>query len=110
VIVQSVILWIAIALQFWFLLLGMNYTFPLGAATLVMVGAGIGSIAQVPGIGGGFQAVFIICMTTLFQIPKEQATATAMIAWAVSYGPTVAAAAIYMAVQGISFRELKGTV
>jgi uncharacterized protein (TIRG00374 family) len=110
VIFHSAVLWIAIVLQFWFLLLGMNYAFSLGAAALVMVGAGIGSIAQVPGIGGGFQAVFIICMTTLFQIPTERATATAMIAWAVSYGPTVAAAAIYMAKQGISMSELKSTI
>jgi len=110
VILHSAVLWITIALQFWFLLLGMNFKFSLGAATLVMVAAGVGSIAQVPGLGGGFQAAYFFSMTTLFHIPTEQATATALIAWVVSYGPTVAVAAIYMAVQGISFRELKGTV
>ncbi len=80
VILQSGVLWIVIALQFWALLLGMNFEFSLGAATLVMVGAGIGSIAQVPGIGGGFQAGYIFGMMTLFQIPKEQAIATSLIA------------------------------
>jgi hypothetical protein len=48
--------WILIALQFWFMLLGMNFSLSAASATLVMVGAGIGSIAQIPGIGGGFQA------------------------------------------------------
>ena len=110
VIFQSAVLWATIALQFWTLLLGMNFSFPLGAATLVMVAAGIGSIAQVPGIGGGFQVAYSLCMTTLFQIPKEQAAATSIIAWIVSYAPTVAVAAIYMAAQGISMRELKSTI
>lgn len=110
VIFHSAVLWLAIALQFWTLLLGMNFAFPLGAATLVMVSAAIGSIAQVPGIGGGFQVAYSICMTTLFQIPKEQAAATSLIAWVFSYAPTVAIAAVYMAVQGISMRELKSTI
>jgi uncharacterized protein (TIRG00374 family) len=107
VVLQSALLWVAIAGQFWFLLRGMNFDFSPGASTLVMVAAGIGSLAQVPGVGGGFQFAYIAAMTTLFQIPTERATATALIAWAVSYGPTVAVAAIYMVVQGISVRELK---
>jgi uncharacterized protein (TIRG00374 family) len=110
VILQSAMLWIVIALQFWFLLRGMNFDFSLGASTLVMVAAGIGSLAQIPGVGGGFQFAYIACMTTLFQVPTERATATALIAWVISYGPTVAGAAIYMVVQGISVKELKNTL
>jgi hypothetical protein len=52
--------------QFWFMLLGMNFRFSIAAATLVMVGAAVGSVAQLPGIGGGFQALYIFCMTTFF--------------------------------------------
>jgi uncharacterized protein (TIRG00374 family) len=110
VLAQSAILWITIALQFWFLLLGMNFPFTLGAASLVMVGAGIGSIAQIPGIGGGFQAGYMIGMMTLFQVPSERAFGTSLIATVVSYAPTVVIAAIYMLVQGISVRELKSTI
>ena len=110
VILHSAVLWIVIALQFWFLLLGTNSGFSIGAATLVMVAAGIGSVAMLPGIGGGFQAAISFCMTTLFQVPKEQATATSLIAWVVSYAPTIIVGAIYMAVKGISIRELKNTV
>src|SRR5215475_13012702 len=50
--VHSFALWIVIALQFWFMMLGMKFQMSFAAATLVMVGAAIGSIAQVPGIGG----------------------------------------------------------
>ena len=46
-----------------------------------MVGAAIGSIAQTPGIGGGFQAGYIFCMTSFFMVPTEQAIATSLLAW-----------------------------
>jgi len=110
VVVQSVLLWIAIALQFWFLLLGVNIDLSLGAATVVMVGSAIGSLAHIPGVGGGFQAAYIFCMTTFFRIPLEQAAATSLMVTIVSYGPTVALAGLYMLVQGISFSDLKATV
>jgi uncharacterized protein (TIRG00374 family) len=107
VLAHSLVLWIAIALQFWFMLLGMKLSFSVAAATLVMVVTAIGSIAQVPGIGGGFQAGYIFCMTTFFALPKEQAIATALIAWASSYLPTVVAGGLYMVSHGLSLKDLK---
>jgi len=107
VLAHSLILWIAIAFQFWFMLLGMKLSFSVAAATLVMVVTAIGSIAQVPGIGGGFQAGYIFCMTTFFALPKEQAIATALIAWASSYLPTVLAGGVYMVSHGLSLKDLK---
>jgi uncharacterized protein (TIRG00374 family) len=107
VIAHSVVLWVAIALQFWFMLLGMKLSFSVAAATLVMVITAIGSIAQVPGIGGGFQAGYIFCMTTFFALPKEQAIATSLIAWTSSYLPTVVAGGFYMVSQGLSWKDLR---
>ena len=106
-IAHSVALWVVIALQFWFTLLGMNFNFSLQAATLVMVGAAIGSIAQVPGVGGGFQAGFVFCMTTFFEVPAEQAIAASLVAWVFSYVPTIVITGIYMIVQGMSFNDLR---
>jgi len=107
VVLHSVLLWITIALQFWFLLLGMNFAFSAGAATLVMVVAGIGSIAQIPGIGGGFQAGYIFSMTIFFNVPAEKAVATSLLATVMSFVPTIAIALVYMLTHGISLRELK---
>jgi glycosyltransferase 2 family protein len=106
-IIHSVFVWIVIVLQFWFMLLGMNFRFSISAATLVMVGAAIGSIAQVPGIGGGFQAGYIFCMTTFFIVPPEQAIATSLVAWVSSYVPTVLAGGLYMVSHGVSLKDLK---
>src|SRR5436853_2951318 len=44
-IAHSFLVWIVILLQFWFMLLGMNLHFSISAATLVMVGAAIGTLA-----------------------------------------------------------------
>ena len=73
VVFHSVAMWIMIALQAWLTLKGMNFTLPFAATTLVMVGAAIGSVAQIPGIGGGFQVAFAFCMTKFFQVPAEAA-------------------------------------
>ena len=106
-IAHSVFVWILIVLQFWFMLLGMNFRFSIAAATLVMVGSAIGSLAQVPGIGGGFQAGYVFCMTTFFIVPPEQAIATSLVAWLSSYVPTVLAGGLYMVSHGLSLKDLR---
>jgi len=110
VLFHSAALWIAMTLQSWFLFFGMDFDFSFGAATLVMVALAIGSIAQIPGIGGGFQVAWIFCMTTFFQVPVEQATATALLAFVLSYSPTILVAALYLLVQGISVREFRTSI
>ena len=73
----------------------------------MMVGAAIGSIAQIPGIGGGFQAGYVFCMTTFFMVPPEQAIATSLLAWVSSNIPTVAATGVYMISHGLSLKDLR---
>jgi len=103
----SIAVWITIVLQFWFMMLGMSIHFSIEAATLVLVGAAIGSVAQIPGIGGGFQAGYVFCMTTFFGVPPEQAIATSLAAWVLSNVPTTAVAALYMISHGLSLKDLR---
>jgi uncharacterized protein (TIRG00374 family) len=104
---HSIVVWIVIVLQFWFMLLGMDFPFSVSAATLIMVGAAVGSVAQLPGVGGGFQAVYIFCMTTFLSVSKERATASAMMAWISQLVPTVLAAALYMISHRMSLKDLR---
>jgi glycosyltransferase 2 family protein len=106
-VLHSLALWIMIVLQFWFLMLGMHFEFSVMAATLIMVFVAIGSIAQIPGIGGGFQAAFVFVLSTFFAVSTEKAVAASLIAWVMSYGPTVAIAAIYMMFTGLSVKDLR---
>ena len=110
VLLQSAVLWVVIALQFWFMLLGMNFPVSAAPATLVMVGAAIGSIAQIPAIGGGFQAGYVFCMTAFLQVPLEQAVATSLMVTVLSFVPTVAISLLFMLTEGFSIRDLKPAV
>jgi uncharacterized protein (TIRG00374 family) len=103
----SVTLWIVISLQFWFMILGVRLDFNFSAAALVLVVTAIASIVQVPGIGGGFQLGFSACMTTFFAVPAERAVAASLVAWALSYVPTIAISAVYMLFTGLSFKDLR---
>jgi uncharacterized protein (TIRG00374 family) len=107
VILHSALVWVFIVLQFWTMLLGVHFQFSLSAATLVMVGAAIGSIAQIPGVGGGFQAGYVFCLTTFFGVPPEQAIATSLVAWVSSTVPTVLLGGVYMISHGLSLKDLK---
>ena len=109
-IAHSVLLWIVNALQFWFMMLGLHFNLSAEAATLAMVGSAIGSIVQLPGVGGGFQAGFVFCMVTFFETPGEKAVAAALVAWAFSYAPTVLATVGYMVVQGVRLRDIKSMI
>ena len=104
--VYSLLMWLGIALQFWLMLVGLNLEFTFREATLVLVASALGSIAQVPGIGGGFQAGFIFCVTTFFLVPLETAVGASLVAWFVTYVPTIVVAAIYITWKGISARDL----
>jgi len=107
VMLHSVALWILMALQSWSMFFGMDLEFSFGAATLVMVAAAIGSIVQVPGIGGGFQIAWAFCLVELFGVGREQAVASALIAFVFSYGPTIVLGGLYVLAKGISMSDFK---
>jgi len=110
VVFHSVVLWITIALQAWLTLKGMNFALPFAATTLVMVGAAIGSVAQIPGIGGGFQVAFAFCMTKFFRIPAEAALSAAMIGYLTNNLPTLAATIPCMLKEGLTIKEIRNTI
>jgi uncharacterized protein (TIRG00374 family) len=110
VVFHSVMLWIVIALQAWLTLKGMNFSLPFAATTLIMVGSAIGSVAQIPGIGGGFQAAFAFCMAKFFHIPAEAALSAAMIAYLANNLPTVATTIPCMLKDGLTIREIRNTI
>jgi len=110
VVFHSVMLWIAIALQAWLTMKGMNFDLPFAATTLVMVGAAIGSVAQIPGIGGGFQVAFVFCLTKFFRIPAEAALSAAMIAYLTNNLPTLATTIPCMLKDGLTIKEIRNTI
>jgi uncharacterized protein (TIRG00374 family) len=110
VLFHSIVLWILIAVQAWMSLRVVNIGMPLAATTLVMVGAAIGSVAQIPGIGGGFQAGFAFCMMKFFQFHAETAWSAALIAFLTANLSTAAITIPFMLKEGLTFKEIRNTI
>ena len=103
----SLLLWSVHALQFWLMLGGLNLPHPFAGTLLTLVLTSLGSIAQIPGIGGGFQAGFIVSSTAVLGAPAEVSVAASLTLWFISTVPTILAAAGYMMWKGISARDLR---
>jgi uncharacterized protein (TIRG00374 family) len=106
----SAMVWISISLQFWFLLRSMGFEFSIPAATLVLGVTAIGSLLQIPGIGGGFQAAFMGSLHSFFLVSRERAFAAALVAWVACYLPTIVCTAVYMAVSGFQVRDVRAAL
>jgi uncharacterized protein (TIRG00374 family) len=103
---HSVVVWTVVALQFWLMLIGLNLNITLPTACLVLAVSALGSLAQIPGIGGGFQAAFVFSTTTFLSVPTETAVAAALLAWLITYIPTLTVGGLYMLWKGISTSDL----
>lgn len=101
----------------WLLILGCYYaavrSFPamqhlsLLECTLLMGIVSLGSLVQIPGVGGGLQAATIVTLTELFRIPIEPASGFAVILWSLSFILVVPFSLVLGLVEGLSFRQIR---
>ena len=76
-------------------------------AMLVLVFTLVGSAVQLPGVGGGSQALTILAYTSLFNIEKEPAVAAAMVLWLITFAICSVAGVPLLVKEGWSIGELK---
>jgi hypothetical protein len=74
---------------------------------LVMAFSLVGSIVQLPGIGGGSQLASILVFTKVFGIEPELATAIAIVIWLVSFAAVAVFGLPILLHQGLSLAKLK---
>jgi hypothetical protein len=67
----------------------------------------VGSLFQLPGIGGGPQAVMVGAWTKLFGVPGELALAAAMVAYLVTFAMCTFAGVPILLREGWSFGDLR---
>ena len=77
------------------------------AAALVLVFSILGMLAQLPGIGGGFQVVAIGALTGFFLIKREAATAAAILLWLIITAPCVVLGLLLLVHEGLTFKRLE---
>lgn len=74
---------------------------------LILVFSLVGSAVQLPGVGGGAQALSIVALTKLYGVEQEPAVAAAMILWLVTFASCSLAGVPLLIREGWSFGELK---
>ena len=82
-------------------------TISMAEATLVMAFALVGSIVQLPAVGGGAQLASILAYTTIVGVEKEPATAAAIILYLVTFAGCSLVGAPLLAHEGLSLGKLR---
>ena len=105
----SLLLWSLIA--FAYVLVMRAFPAPVSQLTIadiiVLLGFSIvGSLVQLPGVGGGAQVSTISALTLLFAVPKELAVSAGVILWLITTMAIIPAGLLFARVEGISLKQL----
>jgi glycosyltransferase 2 family protein len=76
-------------------------------AMLVLVFTMVGSAVQLPGVGGGAQALSIVAFTHLYGVEQEPAVAAAMMLWLITFAACTIAGVPLLLKEGLSLGELR---
>ena len=76
-------------------------------AMMVLVFTMVGSVVQLPGVGGGAQALSIIAFTRLYGVEQEPAVAAAMVLWLVTFASCTLVGVPLLFREGWSLGELR---
>jgi uncharacterized protein (TIRG00374 family) len=76
-------------------------------AMLVLVFTMVGSAVQLPGVGGGAQALSIVAFTRLYGVEQEAAVACAMVLWLVTFASCTLAGVPILFREGWSLGDLR---
>ncbi len=79
----------------------------LPAAVLVLVFSMVGSMVQLPGIGGGAQVATFVAYTVVFGVEKGPAAAAAILIWLVTFAACTLAGIPLLVREGLSVAELR---
>jgi glycosyltransferase 2 family protein len=109
---------VAVSAVHWLLVIGIYYLVGLGFggklatlrfqdAMLVLVFTLVGSVVQLPGVGGGSQALTIVAYTSIFNIEREPAVAAALVLWFITFASCSFAGVPLLIKEGLSLGELR---
>jgi len=79
----------------------------LGDATLVLAFSLVGSVIQLPGVGGGSQAGSIIAYTAIFGVEREPAVAVSIVLWLITFAACSLVGVPLLIREGWSLGELR---
>lgn len=106
----SIMVWIPVVLAYRALVYAFGpplSRLTLGAIVLVLAVTIIGSMAQLPAVGGGPQVATMLVLTQVFGIPLEIASTAAILLWAISFMAVIAPGLPLAARQGLTWQRLR---
>ena len=106
----SLLVWVMVLATYWSVARafgGELAELSLGALTLVMLASVTGSVAQLPGVGGGPQLAVALTLTELFGIALAPATAMALTTWGITFLLVVLPALPLAAREGVSWNRIR---
>ena len=106
----SALVWAPVVLSYWIVARGFGPPMStLGIADMVvlMSASVVGSLAQLPGVGGGPQLVTMFSLTKFFGMPLEIATTAAILLWAISYMAVLLLGLPLAAHEGLNWHRLR---
>lgn len=108
-IVCTALLWLANISVFWFVfesLGGEVARLSWWAAAVAVFCAALGLVAQLPGVGGGFQVGVLAALQQVFHVGGTPAASAALLLWLVILVPCVLLGLILLIYGGLSFKKL----
>jgi uncharacterized protein (TIRG00374 family) len=106
----SWLVWLSILVAFWsvFQALGDPVSrLGLSAAVLVIVATIVGSVAHLPGVGGGQQVAIALTLNRLFEVPLAMAATAALLLWALSFMMVLIPGLPLTAHEGLTWQRLR---
>jgi uncharacterized membrane protein YbhN (UPF0104 family) len=76
-------------------------------AMMVLVFTLVGSAVQLPGVGGGSQALSIVAFTHLYGVGQEAAVAAAMVLWLITFASCSLVGVPLLLKEGLSLGDLR---
>ena len=79
----------------------------LGQVMLVMAFSLVGSVVQLPAVGGGAQLASVLVYTKIFGVETEPATAAAVVLWLIGFAAVCLAGVPFLIQEGLSLGKLR---
>jgi len=106
----TVLLWIVNISVFWFVfesLGGETAALSWWAAAVAVFCGALGLVAQLPGVGGGFQVGILAALQKIFHVGGSAAAGAALLLWLVILVPCVVLGLAMLAYSGLTFKKLE---
>ncbi len=102
----SLAVWLTIVLANFCIIRGFEVPFTFSMTVVLMAFSAMGAVVQLPGVGGGYQALTFYALVSFLGVTPTIASGITLIAWVVAFFPVVGIGLIDLLRGGMSLRSL----